>query len=56
MDKCDLNIDAAVTGMAKDALIVAPELETQLTRRLADLDPKIIILERNRDRSTGLAD
>ena len=55
-DTCDLNMDATVTGMAKDALMIAPELETQLTRRLADLDLKITILERNRERSTELAD
>ena len=55
-DKCDLNLDAAVINMALDGLIIAPGLETQLTRRLADLDMKLIILGRNKDRSTRLAD
>ena len=55
-DQCDLNLEAALTATAKDSLIIAPELETQLTRRLADLDMKLKILQRNKDRSTTLAD
>lgn len=55
-DKCNPKLDPAVTSLAKDALIIAPGLGTQLTRRLADLDLKLIILERNKDRSTKLAD
>lgn len=55
-DTCDLAMDETVTGMAKDALMIAPELETQLTRRLADLEMKLAILGRNGERSTELAD
>ena len=55
-DQCELNLEATLTASAKDALIIAPELETQLTRRLADLDMKLKILQRNKDRSTTLAD
>ena len=55
-DKCDLNLDATTTSMAKDSLMIAPELVTQLTRRLADLDLKIAILGRNINRSAELAD
>jgi len=54
-DNCDLSLDATVASMAKDALMSAPDLETQLTRRLADLDLKLTILGRNEERSTELA-
>lgn len=55
-DNCDLSLDATAAGMAKDALMIAPDLETQLTRRLADLDMKLTILGRNKERSAELAD
>lgn len=55
-DECDLQLDPAVASLAKDALINAPGLETQLTRILANLDLKLGILERNKNRSTQLAD
>jgi len=49
-------MDVTVTGMATDSLMIAPELVTQLTRRLADLDLKLEILGRNKARSEELAD
>lgn len=55
-DKCELNLDAATISAAKEALLVTPGIDAQLTRRLADLDMKLQILERNKVRSNKLAD
>ena len=55
-DKCQLKLDPAEASKAKDALMLAPDLKTQLTRILAHLDLKLTILGRNKDRSTELAD
>ena len=55
-DQCHLGLDEVIAGVAKDSLISAPGLVTQLTRRLADLDLKLQMLKRNEDRSSKLAD
>ena len=53
---CSLALDAAKVGMAIDALLSAPDLETRLTRRLSNVDAKLRVMQRNIDRSRELAD
>jgi hypothetical protein len=54
--ECSLALDKAAVRVAVDSLLSAPGLETQLNRRLSNVDAKLRVMQRNIDRSRELAD
>ena len=55
-DNCKLGLSKSATKSAIESLLGSPELATQLTRRLSDMDTKLRIMNRNMERSRDLAD
>lgn len=55
-DDCILGLDATTIQSAILLLLAAPDIGTHLNRRLADIDSKLRIMQRNQDRSRVLAD